>query len=235
MKAKIGVVICGIEHNRQFVTDTYIQAVYRAGGLPVLIPCLKSKEGVKHYASMFDGYLFCGGSDITPLLFGEEPQLGIGETDITLDLFQIRLMREILTNEKPVFCICKGMQVLNVALGGTVCQDLLQHPGIQINHMQKSLSRRDVSHKVITTEGSLLARIIGKFAYTNSYHHQSIKKAGAGLIISGKTSDGVAEAIELPDYPFALGVQWHPECMQKNSEQMQDLFRYFLYKCRLEK
>ena len=88
MKTKIGIIICGLENNRQYVTDTYIQAVKSAGALPIILPMVKSKVAIKEYVELCDGFLFCGGGDITPLLFGQEPTSGIGKTDITIDLFQ---------------------------------------------------------------------------------------------------------------------------------------------------
>ena len=126
MKTKIGIVICGLIDNKQFVTDTYIQAVKSAGGLPIVLPLVKSKTVIQEYVSLCNGFLFCGGGDITPLLFGQEPDYGIGSTDITLDLFQIRLMKEIIKAEKSVLAICRGMQILNVACGGTIYHDLNQ-------------------------------------------------------------------------------------------------------------
>ena len=100
MKVKIGIIICGLENNKQFVTDAYIQAIKSAGGLPIVLPLVKSKTVIQEYVALCDGFLFCGGGDITPLLFGQEPASGIGKTDISLDLFQIRLMKTVLEKDK---------------------------------------------------------------------------------------------------------------------------------------
>lgn len=129
MKPKIGIVVCGLMDDRQFVTNTYIQSVRYSGGLPFILPLIRSDHAIQEYIAFCDGFLFCGGNDITPLLFGEEPKNGIGKTDITLDLFQIRLMKAVLTTKKPVFSICRGMQVYNVACGGTIYQDISLQPG----------------------------------------------------------------------------------------------------------
>ena len=126
MKTKIGIIICGLLDQKQYVSNAYIQAVKSAGGLPIVLPLVKSKTIIQEYVTLCDGFLFCGGGDITPLLFGQEPNYGIGATDITLDLFQIRLMKEILKAEKPVLAICRGMQIMNVACCGTIYQDLNQ-------------------------------------------------------------------------------------------------------------
>ena len=224
MKTKIGIVICGLENNRQFVTDAYIQAVKSAGGLPIIIPLIKSKSVIAEYVELCDGFLFCGGGDITPLLFGQEPVSGIGKTDITLDLFQIRLMKHVLEAEKPVLAICRGMQVLNVACGRTIYQDLNEADFETINHMQTSLSRKDISHKVTFTAKTHIQRMLGPFAYTNSFHHQAIERVGKDLIVTGTTGDDIVEAIEMPSHSFVLGVQWHPESMLDSAPNMKQLF-----------
>lgn len=107
MHPKIGIIICGFNENRQFVPNVYIQSVRYAKGIPLLIPLVRSDRMIDDYVSLCDGFLFCGGEDITPLLFGEEPQNGNGKTDITVDLFQIRLMKRVLASRKPVLAICE--------------------------------------------------------------------------------------------------------------------------------
>lgn len=229
MRTKIGVVICGLDNQRQFVSDAYIQAVKSAGGLPIVLPLIKSKTVIQEYIELCDGFLFCGGGDITPLLFGQEPATNVGKTDITLDLFQIRLMKAILEADKPVLAICRGMQVLNVACGGTIYQDINLVDFETINHMQNSISRRDISHKVIFEPESKVHKILGSFAYTNSFHHQSIDRLGKGLAVSGFTGDAIVEAIEMPSHTFVLGVQWHPESMLDCSNMKQLFFALIRY------
>ena len=229
MRTKIGVVICGLENQRQFVGDAYIQAVKSVGGLPIVLPLIKSKTVIQEYIELCDGFLFCGGGDITPLLFGQEPATNVGKTDITLDLFQIRLMKAVLEAGKPVLAICRGMQVLNVACGGTIYQDINLVDFETINHMQNSISRRDISHKVIFEPESKVHKILGSFAYTNSFHHQSIDRIGKGLAVSGFTGDAIVEAIEMPSHTFVLGVQWHPESMLDCSNMKQLFYALIRY------
>lgn len=228
MKAKIGIVICGFMDNRQFVTDTYIQAIHKANGLPILLPLVRSNPIIQDYTALCDGFLFCGGEDITPLLFGEEPAKGIGKTDASLDVFQIRLMQSVLQSDKPVLGICRGMQILNVALGGSIYQDLSQvHDSI--NHMQTTCSRQDVSHKVTFKPNSRMHRIFGNFTFTNSFHHQAVHRLGQGLVATGHTGDGIIEAIERSGLPFTAGVQWHPECMLQKNDNMRRLFQFLVH------
>lgn len=228
MEPKIGIVICGFTENRQFVTNPYIQSVRYSKGLPIILPLVRSDRLISEYVKLCDGFLFCGGGDITPLLFGEEPRKGNGSTDITVDLFQIRLMKQILRSGKPVLAICRGIQILSVACGGTIWQDLSLIPGSTLDHMQQSASRGEVSHLIRTEPGSLLRRYIGSRIFVNSYHHQAVNSPGKDVRVSAKASDGTIEAIELRSHPFAVGVQWHPECMYRTSSEMRELFHEFI-------
>ncbi len=221
MRPKIGILTCCVKENRHFVTDNYIQAIELAGGLSIIIPMTKVIH--KEYLSLCDGFLFCGGGDITPLLFNQEPTFGLSETDLAFDLFQIKMMKSILKTRKPVLAICRGMQVLNVACGGSLIQDLASIKNA-INHMQTSNNRTDFSHKVTFNPKSNLYKILGASTYVNSFHHQAIATLGHNLIISGQSKDQIIEAIEMPSHPFVIGVQWHPECMFQTSSKMRALF-----------
>ena len=228
MEPKIGIVTCGLIDNKQFVTNAYIQAVRYSGGLPLVLPLIRSDHIINDYISLCDGFLFCGGNDITPLLFGQEPKNGNGKTNITLDLFQIRLMKQVLKSKKPVLSICRGMQVYNVACGGTIYQDISLQPGKHLDHMQQSFSRSEVSHRITVEHGSLLKKYIGSNLFVNSYHHQTIDKTGKELVVSARASDSTIEALEMPSHPFAIGGQWHPECMYRTSPEMRELFGEFI-------
>ena len=229
MQPVIGIVACGFSENRQFVTNPYIQSVRYARGIPVILPVVRSDRVLDEYTSLCDGFLFCGGDDINPLLFGEEPQKGNGDTDITVDLFQIRLMKRILESGKPVFAICRGMQILNAACGGTIWQDMSLIPGKVLNHMQRSASRSEVSHRIAVEPGSQLRKHIGSALLVNSYHHQAVNTPGKGLRPCARSKDGVIEAIESVSHPFTIGVQWHPECMYRVSPEMRSLFHEFVF------
>lgn len=233
MKPSIGIVVCGFAGNRQFVSNPYIQSVRYSGGLPLILPLVRSDVLLDQYIDLCSGFLFCGGEDITPLLFGQEPQKGNGQTCITVDLFQIRLMKKILTSRKPVLAICRGMQVLSVACGGTIWQDLSLIPGNTINHMQQSPSRSDVSHRIRTERGSLIRHCAGPTLLVNSFHHQAVNTPGKGVSVTARASDGTIEAIEIEDHPFAAGVQWHPECMYRTCREMRILFHEFISRSRL--
>lgn len=228
MEPKIGIVVCGFSGNRQFVSNPYIQSVRYAKGLPLILPLVRSDRIIDEYVSLCDGFLFCGGGDITPLLFGQGPQKGNGKTDITVDLFHIRLMKRVLTSKKPILAVCRGMQILNVACGGTIWQDLSLIPGSVLDHMQQTPTRSEVSHQIRLDRSSALSRYIGTALYVNSFHHQAVNEPGTDVSVSAQAQDGTIEAIELPSHPFAIGVQWHPECMYRTSPEMRTLFHEFI-------
>lgn len=228
MKPIIGIVSCGYMEHRQFVSQTYIQAVEKSGGIPIILPCTHDEGSYDLYGKLCGGFLFCGGDDITPLLFGEELMTDHGTTDLHTDRFHIRLMQYLLTLRLPVLAVCRGMQALNIALGGTIFQDISLRRSTSLNHMQLSSERSDPCHRITVIEDSMLSGIFSKSEYVNSFHHQCVHQLGKHLKISAVASDGIIEAIELEDHPFAAGVQWHPECMMDTSPSMENLFRIFI-------
>lgn len=228
MKPVIGIIICKSENGRQFVTQPYITAVERSGGIPVLIPCTSEFRSYNTYLTLCKGFLFCGGDDITPMLYGEDPLPGIGDTDMETDIFQLSFMEYVLLTGSPILGICRGMQILNTALGGSIYQDLSLRNLPSLQHIQHTTGRSDISHRVSFTPGSRLFQLCGASCYTNTYHHQCVHDIGSSLSVTGSSSDGIAEAIESSDHPFAVGVQWHPECMYDTSEEMRQLFCTFI-------
>lgn len=230
-KPIIGILTCGCMQHRQYVPQTYIHAVNASGGIPVLIPFTKTECEFCALASLCHGFLYCGGDDVTPLLFNQEPLSLSGATNFTVDKFQILFMEYLLTLEKPVFAICRGMQIMNIAKNGQIYQDISYKETPSLCHMQNSDSRSDVSHKIIIQPDTKLFELLGDNVYTNSYHHQSISILGDHIIASARTSDNVIEAIEIDNHPFAIGVQWHPECMYHTSRKMRDLFFAFMNAC----
>lgn len=224
----IGIVVCGIENQRQFVSCPYVDAIGHSGGLPMLIPYTDIDDDRRKYLSICDGFLFCGGNDVNPLLFGEELLTEKGSTDWNLDQFHMDFMSLVIQRNLPVLGICRGMQILNLALGGSIYQDLNLMESPHLNHMQCSRSRSDVSHKITISPNSLLFDCCSNSSLVNSFHHQCVKTLGKGLRMTAIASDGVIEAIELTSHSFALGVQWHPECMLDTVPAMQNIFFQFV-------
>lgn len=199
----------------------YADAVRAAGGRPLLL--FPSAGGVPDF---MDGILFSGGGDIDPLLFGEEPLPGSGGISPLRDGFELPLCRSALAQGVPVLGICRGMQVLNVAAGGSVYQDIAAQLGSTLKHSQQA-PRPHGTHSVLPTENSLLAALWGKKRVAvNSFHHQAVARLGEGFFAAAHSADGIIEAIERAGGTFALGVQWHPEAMATNEQAL--LFSAFV-------
>lgn len=208
--------------NREQTTipAAYAMAVEEAGGLPLIVPILSLKDNITSVAQSFDGFLFSGGDDIWPGYYGEEPLLNLELSPDARTDFEIELLKEVLRLKKPVLGVCLGAQLINVALGGTLYQDI----PVQISNY---LDHRSL-HKVSIKKDTLLDRILMgmKDITVHSGHHQAVKAIGKGLVASAYSSDGVIEAIELHDYPFLVGVQWHPE-RTPDDENSKRLFNAF--------
>lgn len=202
---------------------TYIDAVSRSGGLPLLVPSITDETLLDAYVEACDGFIFSGGIDVSPCCYGEMQHPLLGDTSLKLDKSQIGLVKRAIAARKPFLAICRGNQVLNVACGGTLYQDNSLHGGDIAKHMQKT-DRGDVSHEITIREGSTLYEMYGGKLWINSYHHQSIKAVGEGLNVTAVADDGIIEAVELADYPYGLGLQWHPEVMLLTDEGMRPLF-----------
>lgn len=224
----IGIAVCGLIEEKQFVSQPYIHAIESSGGFPVLLPCTDNTPPPSSL-QFCDAFLFCGGDDITPALMGEDPSPENGITDLKTDTFHLELMQTALASGKPLLAICRGMQVLNIAMGGNIYQDASLYPKPHIGHIQHSKKRSDISHKVFFKKPSILSNIFGESAFTNSFHHQYIRHPASHLIPTGRTSDQIIEALEADNHPFRIGVQWHPECMYDTSGETRRLFEYFIH------
>jgi putative glutamine amidotransferase len=210
---------------RAYVNSTYLYAVQQAGGVPVPLPPQLSSRSWERLAAGLDGLLLTGGGDIDPALFGEAPHSTLYDVAPLRDTFEVAAARWALEHRMPILCVCRGMQVLNVALGGSLYQDVGTEPGTTLAHSQKE-PRDQPTHKVTVAPGSRLADVLGaEEVETNSMHHQAIKKLGHGLTAVAWAPDQIVEGLELPDHPgFALAVQWHPEELVGHSDAARRLF-----------
>jgi putative glutamine amidotransferase len=210
--------------SRYVLKQPYVEAVLAAGALPILLP--HAQEAAGAYLALLDGLVVTGGAfDIPPELYGEPRREVCGPCKEERTRFEKDLLEAALAAGLPVLGICGGMQLLNVVRGGTLYQDLPADAGIQ-GHEQPP--PKDVpSHPVKVAVGSLLWRLLGPGVpehRVNSTHHQAVWQAGTGILVSAKAPDGVIEAIELPDLPFAVGVQWHPEAVLAHDARQAGLF-----------
>jgi putative glutamine amidotransferase len=191
----------------------YVEAVQRGGGLALMLPPdPRSTEEPAQTLEMLDGLILAGGADIDPRSYGEQPQPETIGTVPERDAFEIALVRGAIERDLPVLGICRGMQLINVALGGTLHQHLPERLGHE-EHLRTFGSFVNSDHDVELIEGSLAARATGELLHvTKSHHHQGVDRVGEDLLVSGvSVMDGLPEAIELPGQRFLLGVQWHPE------------------------
>jgi putative glutamine amidotransferase len=209
---------------RSFANDSYIQAVERAGGVPFLLPVVNEEECILAQIESSSGLLFPGGQDIHPKYYGSEAHPLLGDINSRVDEYQLKLLRGALESKKPILAICRGAQLLNVACGGTLLQDLSEAPNKCLRHTQSG-RRYEVMHQIKTTSGSLLENLLGNEFWVNSSHHQAIWDVGSGLTIIAKASDGVIEALQMNDRDSVLAVQWHPEMMIAGSDSMMALFK----------
>jgi putative glutamine amidotransferase len=196
------------------VNRSYVRALAAAGAAPVLIPPLDEASLRRLYARL-DGLLLPGGEDVAPALYGEQPLTQNLEVDNLRDQLELTLARWSISDDRPVLGICRGQQLLNVAMGGSLYQDLHFQKATHVDHAGHAGSdRSSASHRVELDPGSRIAQLLDEVSLdVNSFHHQAIKEAAPGLQISGRSPDGVVEAVESNRHRFLLAVQWHPEEM----------------------
>ena len=230
----IGITCCYDESKRRvWLTDYYISAVVTAGGLPVIIPVVTPQDKIDQLINLCHGLLLPGGGDIDPLLFGELPHPSSGSICPQCDEFELALAERALRRNMPVLGICRGAQVINVAAGGTVCQDIALKIKDHLKHSQQA-PRWYPTHTITAVAGSKLADMIGSDPVkVNSFHHQMIGRLGTGLKVAALAPDGVIEAIEHQQHHyFVLGVQYHPEALLERDPKAQALFENFIQAAR---
>lgn len=217
-----------LQDGRQMQNETYVQAVLKAGGVPLLLPAVEDEAVTEHHLQLIDGLLVSGGPDIDPQLFGEQPIPALGAVVPVMDDYEMRLLRLALACDKPILGICRGEQVLNAAAGGTLFQDIYSSLSGLLKHRQDA-PRPFRSHSISIMPGTKLADILGTTeTLVNSFHHQAVATAAPGFIVSALAPDGIIEGIESTDHRFVLGVQWHPEGMWNAAVNYDQLFVAFI-------
>ena len=216
----------------QGVGQSYLSALIAAGGVPVLLPLGLDEPHLFRALGRADGLLLAGGVDIAPALFGEEPHPRLGAVDTERDATEMALARRALETGIPLLAICRGIQVLNVAAGGTLYQDIASQVPDALKHdcFYPAHPRDHIAHTVEVAPDSRLAAIAGGDGSVpvNSLHHQSIKAVGAGLRVVATAPDGIIEAVEGTGSAWAVGVQWHPEELAADRPDMRRVFRAFV-------
>lgn len=210
------------ERNAAFAPRPIIEAVLKSGGLPVIFP-FTDPDCVPDYIDLFDGIIFAGGSDVDPTFYGQEPHQKLGPTFFKRDLFEVSLVKAAVKSGKAIMGICRGMQVINVALGGTLYQDLSEDRDQTLKHSQDAPGNFP-SHHVNVDKTSRLYQLVGARPYVNSRHHEALDRVAPKLKVTARADDDVIEAVESKDNNQILAVQWHPENMFKHYDYSQAIF-----------
>ncbi len=220
MKPKI-LVTPNIEDIKLTINENYIRGIELAGGVPILASYMEY-EHIDEYLDLVDGVLFSGGDDINVKFLNEEPNEYNNPVPLRRDEFEIELLKKCISRDIPTFCICRGIQLLNVVCKGTLFQNIENHMG----------KKEEISHKVLIKKDSLLFEAIEDVELeVNSMHHQVINKLGDNLKINSFSSDGYIEGVESKVNKFVVGVQWHPEYLIDSCNRNLNLFKLFIKYC----
>ena len=217
--------------------ETYIAAIAQAGGIPFLIPLNLEDADLRVLYNLCHGILLTGGGDIDPKLLDQADHPTLSDVQSERDRVEITLSRWAIAEKKPLLGICRGIQVLAVSGGGTLYQDLpSQLPEAMLHNygylQETSPSWLDLPHEVHLTPASRMAQILQTTSLmVNSLHHQAVREVAPPFAISGRSNDGVVEAIEFSDHPFCCAVQWHPEALTEKHETARRLFESFVETC----
>ncbi|MCP4538051.1 MAG: gamma-glutamyl-gamma-aminobutyrate hydrolase family protein [Chloroflexi bacterium] len=209
------------------LSQTYVQAVELDGGAPMIIPPHLKETQLRAIFDHLDGLLLSGGGDVLPAFFGQDDSGLLWLVDEWRDRTELALARWALAEELPLLAICRGAQVLNIAAGGTLIQDIpTQVPNALPHSTVAGRPKSSVAHTIEIKAGSRLAALVGDGQLgVNSAHHQAVKDVGADLVITARAPDGIIEGLELPAHPFCVGVQWHPEAMIEKHPVMRQFFK----------
>ena len=229
MNIVIAVPQMGTDLFRKYMKSKYVKSLKRAGAEVRWIELDDTEKAVKESLGC-DGLLLPGGADIEPSLYGREREEKCGKPNELRDKYEFLIYNEFVKTDKPILCICRGFQLLNVANGGTLHQDIAD---IKKCSHSDFLKRAKPIHKVSINENTKLYEIFGKAETgVNSLHHQAVEKVGGNINVSAVSEDGFVEAVELRDHNFCIGVQWHPEHMSKKDALQQNLFNQFVSACK---
>lgn len=220
-------------YERAYVNKDYVDAVVHNGGIPIIIPFTTDEEIIKAQADMIDALILSGGHDILPLNYGEEPLPKLGEVFPERDTYDYCLFKQAKKRKIPILGICRGIQVINTCEGGTLYQDLsyIENGSVYKHFQGHGPTIR--THGINIENDSLLYEILKTNKTTvNSFHHQALKSVPKEYKVIAKAGDGVIEAIQAKDYPFILGLQWHPEMLFSTNEDMNEIFKFFINKAK---
>lgn len=212
----------------------YMKGIEDAGGLPFMLPLTSGTEKIARIADLFDGFLFTGGHDVNPELYGEKAEAVCGELCGERDAMEAALFDQVVRLDKPAFGICRGLQLFNVLLGGTLYQDIPTQlaSDLKVGHKQAPPYSEPVHPVYVAKETPFYGIVESEILQVNSYHHQGIKRLSRQLLPAAKAGDGLVEAAMMPDKKFVVAVQWHPEFNYKTDAPSFRLFEAFVKACK---
>ncbi len=215
--------------------DANIKAIEAAGGIPVILPCTLQEDNLRELYNRVDGVLLPGGGDVHSDAFGQPLHEKAMMVYRERDEMEYNLSRWAVEDKRPIFGICRGHQVFNVALGGSLIQDIPTQFQTELTHdLSEGMARDTLMHNVTIVGDSLLSKVLGGVEFkVNSIHHQAIDDLAPNLRATGYSPDGLIEATEIVDHPYALTVQWHPEDLVNNDAAMMQLFKSFVNAARI--
>lgn len=214
------------------VNNTYIQSVIENGGIPVVIPVLQDIEDINRYIDIIDGIIFTGGEDVSSLYFSEEPIREVSHIDRDRDKMELELFKEAYDRDMPILGICRGVQLINIALGGSLYQDIYKAVPEAIGHTCGH-NIQEGHHTIEVDRDSILYEVYGEEKLlVNSLHHQAVKDLGKNLRVTSRAVDGIIESIESTEDKIIFGVQFHPEAMGTKYKEYNGIFKYFIDKCK---
>ena len=220
-------IVSSRDGEKTMLSQRYMNAVWFAGGLPVIMAYTTDAEKLREYAEIFDGFLFSGGVDVDPVKYGEEKQFDSVEIDDVRDAFEEALFAAVYPTGKPILGICRGLQSINVWLGGTLHQHIENH--------RQTISGEERTHAIRIGEDSLFFKLCGKTSVmVNTFHHQAVKTTASALVVDAVSEDGFVEAAHQPDHRFLFAVQFHPECYfhREEDDHSKAIFSAFVAACK---
>lgn len=221
------------DYHRTTVSIDYTKSIIAGGGIPLVLPTTADISVIKEQLALLDGLILVGGADINPARYNQDFKVGMGVVSLERDESEFLVLEEFLKTGKPILGICRGHQLLNVFMGGTLFQDLKYSQKEVLKHSQDFYPDLAVHKVKIVDSDNMLARLFGSEIATNSFHHQAVDKLGEGLTTIAVAEDGIVEAFQMKSHKFLYGVQWHPEMMTaRGNEDMKKIFIEFINNCK---
>ena len=212
--------------------NTYVHAIEASGGIPMVLPYTQDIKTMERFIDLCDGFLFTGGDDIAPERYGEQIKDTCGEIQYYRDDFEFNMLRQVMKSSKPLLAICRGSQLVNVAFGGTLYQDMPSEKPSTVLHRQEDFGSTPAHSVSLVADTPLSSLIKQEHMQVNSLHHQAIKKLGDGLEIMALAEDGIVEALYLRGEQYLRAYQWHPERMFDTDAQSRLIFADFINACK---